>query len=143
MKELFHNPPDLPTPLNSQGGFSLGSGGFKVQRKLKRKKSDPVYQESPRHRSGSSSSVSENATDRYLGSFSVDSKRHVWDLLAKHPKFDDSGGLRLNRVRNNTSEVLKNDPVKTPLNGGFTVYQKPTSNDSNLPGPRLLFERGN
>ena len=143
MKELFHNPPDLPTPLNSQGGFSVGSGGFKVQRKLKRKKSGPVYQGAPLHKSGSSSSVSENATDRYLGSFSIESKRHVWDLLTKHPKFGDSGSLRLNRVRNNTSEVLKNDPVKIPLNGGFTVYQKPTSDDSNLPRPSLLSERGN
>jgi hypothetical protein len=44
------------------------------------------------------------------------------DLLDKHPKFDKKSGLQLNRVGNNTREVLLNDPTKTVTTGGDIVY---------------------
>lgn len=138
MDGLFKNPPDLPSPINSSGGFSNGSGRFPLSRKLQRKPNSP-----PRHRethkSETFSSVSENSVDRYFGSFSVESERHVWDLLKKHPEFGDKGSLRLNRIRNNTKDVLPNDPLKMPINGGFTVYHSPRNNgtDSSRSGNAL------
>jgi len=139
MDSLFQNPSDLPTPLNSRGGNSTGSGTFSIRRKLKRKENGT--QELPQEPTKrGSSNPSENSVDRYFGSFSLESKRHVWDLLKKHPEYGDEGGLRLNRIRNNTSEVLRNDPIKTPINGGFTVYQHPENNESDTSGPGFLPE---
>jgi hypothetical protein len=144
MKELFQNPPDLSSPLNSSGGFSNGSGNFPIKRGLKRK--GPLTTD-PRRESVEkgveNTSESENSTDRYFGSFSIESKRHVWDLLKKHPQFGDNQSLRLGRIRNNTSEVLPNDPIKLPLNGGFTVYQSTQNNEPDLPGSGSLLKRSN
>jgi hypothetical protein len=130
MKDLFKNPdssyPDLPTPISSLGGYSNASGTFPSSRRLQRKAKSREDLSQPSETTESKSSYdSSNATDRYFGSFSIESKRHVWDLLKKHPEFSDDRGLRLNRIRNNTPEVLPNDPIKTPTNGGFTVYQNP------------------
>jgi hypothetical protein len=82
--------------------------------------SQPQYQEGPLATAGDQQ---DNATDRYFGSFSIEAKRNVWDLLDKHPKFDKRGGLQLNRIGNNTREVLLNDPTKTVNNGGNISYQ--------------------
>jgi hypothetical protein len=146
MKDLFKNPessyPDLPTPISSRGGYSNASGTFPTSRRLQRK---PKSREDLSQPSGKTepkkSYESTNSTDRYFGSFSIESKRHVWDLLKKHPEFGDEPSLRLNRIRNNTPEVLPNDPIKTPTNGGFTVYTTPRTNESNLSGPVHLSKR--
>ena len=80
----------------------------------------PQYQEGPLNTGGTQT---DNATDRYFGSFSIESKRNVMDLLKTHPEFGQKGPLRLNRVGNNTREVLLNDPTKTVENGGHILYQ--------------------
>jgi hypothetical protein len=145
MKEFLesHNVADAPTPISSAGvptqGYKNASGDFDLKKELRRKiksrkdlnrvknESEPMrdntapeYQEGPMNTGGSQT---DNATDRYFGSFSIESKRNVWDLLDKHPKFDEKPGLRLNRVGNNTREVLLNDPTKTVSNGGYIQYE--------------------
>jgi hypothetical protein len=150
MKEFFEGnksesqTPDAPTPISSAGTptqkYGNASGEFDLEKHLKRKiksrkdlsqpalkttdkledRSQPQYQEGPLATGGSQE---DNATDRYFGSFSIESKRHVWDLLSKHPEFDEKGPVRLNRVNNNTREVLLNDPTKTVNNGGNISYQ--------------------
>ena len=136
--------PDTPTPINSAGvptqGRSNAAGDFDVVKELRRKVksrkdlsqpamkvknrledvSQPQYQEGPLATAGDQQ---DNATDRYFGSFSIEAKRNVWDLLDKHPKFDKRNGLQLNRIGNNTREVLLNDPTKTVNNGGSISYQ--------------------
>jgi hypothetical protein len=145
MKELLEsNLPDTPTPLNSTGGYKNAAGSFPIARSLKRKvksrddlsqpKGDLKEEYSKGHLSGdtpphgpqtTTSGSENNATDRYFGSFSIDSKRHVRDLLAKHPMFSKEGTVRLIRTKNNTRDVLHNDPVKIVNNGGSITYQKP------------------
>jgi hypothetical protein len=145
MKEFLesHNVADAPTPISSAGaptqGYGNASGEFDLKKELRRKvksrkdldqpkrgevpmrdNTAPEYQEGPMSTGGSQT---DNANDRYFGSFSIESKRNVWDLLDKHPKFDEKSGLRLNRVRNNTREVLLNDPTKTVSNGGYIQYE--------------------
>lgn len=122
MDELFSSQvPDTPTPINSAGtptqSYRNASGEFNLKnkygsRKVKsRKDSDqPAFGE-------------DNATDRYFGSFSIEAKRHVWDLLQQHPQFGDKGPMRMNRVGNNTREVLPHDPTKIVENGGHIVYE--------------------
>jgi hypothetical protein len=44
------------------------------------------------------------------------------DLLKNHPEFDERGKVRLNRVKNNTRDVMPNDPTKTVLTGGDIIY---------------------
>jgi hypothetical protein len=136
--------PDTPTPINSAGvptqGHSNAAGDFDVVKELRRKVksrkdlsqpamkvknrledvSQPQYQEGPLATAGSQQ---DNATDRYFGSFSIESKRNVWDLLDKHPKFDQQGNVRMNRIGNNTRKILLNDPTKTVNNGGNISYQ--------------------
>lgn len=73
--------------------------------------------------------------ERYFGSFSLESKRHVWDLLAKHPQFQSEGKVRKNRIINNTREVLPGDPQKQVINGGLINYLHPETNDSKDPQP--------
>lgn len=136
MKGLFSNPesgpPDLASPLNSQGGRGNGAGGFDLKRSLHRKVksrkdlSQPTregYAEQNPLETGTGES--NNAVDRYFGAFSLESKRHVWDLLGKHPRFGSQPGIRLNRIDNNTTEVLPNDPLRNVTNGGFVVYEHP------------------
>ena len=134
MYELFHNPeerrPDLATPLNSQGGRGNGSGGFDLKLSLNRKVKSRDDLSQPKRESfneqgtlTTGTDTENNSVDRYFGSFSLESKRHVWDLLGKHPEFGDTQLVRLNRVRNNTTEVLLNDPFRNVTNGGYIVYE--------------------
>lgn len=143
MYGLFSNPdqsvPDPATPINSLGGRGNASGGFNLKKSLQRKVrsredlSQPKrenFQEQNPLKTGTN--TENNAVDRYFGAFSLESKRHVWDLLAKHPQFDDRPGIRMNRIRNNTTEVLPNDPFRNVKNGGYIVYEHPETNGTNV-----------
>lgn len=125
--------PDLATPLNSQGDYGNAMGGFQLDRSLSRKvksrKDLSQPKGKPPQRVGH---PSVNSMERYFGSFSLESKRHVWDLLKKHPLFGDSNLSRSNRIENNTRQVLTNDPLKVLINGGFTVYEHPENHESEL-----------
>ena len=145
MEELFSGVQDAATPINSAGTptqpYSNAAGEFNLKnkygtRKVKsRKDSDqpedgeepmrdgtaPEYIEGPLNTGGTQT---DDATQRYFGSFSVEAKRHVWDLLKQHPEFGDKSPLRLNRVGNNTREVLPNDPTITQENGGYRITQQ-------------------
>lgn len=128
MKDLFSSQPDLPSPINSQGGVKTASGSFNLTRPLKRKKCATVVAIPPRETSGGrlyQKGEVTDSVDRYFGSFSIESKRHVWDLLSKHPVFgaDANSGIRSNRITNNTRDVLSGDPIKTVQNGGKITYQ--------------------
>lgn len=138
MKES--NIPDLSTPLSSQGGYGNAMGNFALDRSLRRKVKSREDLAQPAGQSYDEQNPLSNGTgaangsiDRYFGSFSLESKRHVWDLLSKHPQFGDEGAIRKNRIRNNTREVLPNDPFRNVTNGGYIVYENPdpeTSNDN-------------
>jgi hypothetical protein len=122
MKEfLSSNTPDTATPLTSASTptqpNSNAAGDFDLEtkypgRKVKsRKDSDqPAFGE-------------DDSIKRYYGHFSIEAKRNVQDLLKKHPMFDKRGSVNLNRVQNNTREVLPNDETKTVENGGHLVRQ--------------------
>jgi hypothetical protein len=136
--------PDAPTPISSAGTptqkYGNASGEFDLKKELRRKVksrkdlsqpagktpnkledvSQPQYQEGPLATGGSQE---DNATDRYFGSFSIESKRNVMDLLDSHPTFGSKGNVRMNRIGNNTREVMPNDPTKTVDNGGHIIYQ--------------------
>lgn len=138
-----HNVPDTPTPISSAGSptqpYRNAAGEFNLKKELRRKVksrkdlgrmtdeepdlpdvSQPEYDEGPLNTGGTQK---DNATDRWFGSFSIESKRAVWDLLSKHPKFGKKGPSQLNRVGNNTREVLLNDPTKIINNGGSVTYE--------------------
>jgi hypothetical protein len=140
---LSSNVPDAPTPISSAGNptqsYRNAAGDFNLKRQLRRKvksrrdldqpkdgeepmrdNTDPQYQEGPLNTGGSQT---DNATDRWFGNFSIQAKRNVFDLLKNHPMFDKEGPVRMNRVENNTREVMPNDPTKLPQNGGYTVYK--------------------
>lgn len=118
MEELFQqNLPDAATPLNSTGGVKNAAGDFDLVRKLERKKKSRKDLDQPKF-------TEDDAIKRYYGDFSLESKRHVWDLLDKHPLFSDGPKVRMNRVGNNTREVLPNDPTKLVENGGHIVYDQ-------------------
>jgi hypothetical protein len=138
------NVPDTPTPINSAGNpsqkYRNAAGDFDLKnkygsRKVKsRKDSDqptdgeepmrdgtlPKYGEGPLPTGGSEK---DDATKRYFGDFSIESKRNVMDLLSTHPMFDTKGSMRMNRVQNNTREVMPNDETKTVENGGYLIRQ--------------------
>jgi hypothetical protein len=145
MKEFLesHNVADAPTPISSAGvptqGYKNASGDFDLKKELRRKiksrkdlnrmknesepmrdNTTPEYQEGPMNTGGSQT---DNATDRYFGSFSIESKRNVMDLLDTHPTFGDKGKMRMGRVGNNTREVMPNDPTKIVENGGYMIYE--------------------
>jgi hypothetical protein len=144
MDEFFSGVQDAATPLNSAGTptqpYSNAAGEFNLKnkygtRKVKsRKDSDqpkngeepmrdgtlPKYGEGPLSTGGDSS---DDATKRYFGDFSIESKRNVMDLLKTHPMFDQKGSVRLGRVQNNTREVMPNDETKTVENGGYLIRQ--------------------
>lgn len=144
MDELFSGPQDAATPINSAGTptqpYSNASGDFNLKnkygsRKVKSRKdldqpkdgeepmrdgTAPEYIEGPLNTGGTET---DDASQRYFGSFSIEAKRNVWDLLKQHPEFGQKGNVRMNRVGNNTREVLVNDPTKTTQNGGFMIYQ--------------------
>ena len=115
---LSSNIPDAPTPLNSAGNPSQpnsnAAGNFDLRRRLIRK----IKDRSDAGKMQYGENEDDDATSRYFGSFSIESKRNVWDLLEKHPKF------RLGRIENNTREVLKNDPTVTQENGGYRITQQ-------------------
>ena len=151
--DLFNsNTQDAATPINSAGtptqSYRNAAGDFNLHnkygsRKVKsrddldqpkegeepmRDNTASMYQEGPLNTGGSQN---DNANDRYFGSFSIEAKRNVMDLLSNHPEFDQKGNVRLNRVKNNTREVMKNDPTKTVLTGGDIIYNNsPQSSQS-------------
>jgi hypothetical protein len=142
---LSSNVQDAATPINSAGTptqpYRNAAGDFDLRnkygsRKVKSRKdldqpkdgeepmrdnTAPEYIEGPLNTGGTET---DDATQRYFGSFSIEAKRHVWDLLKQHPEFGDEKGLRLNRVGNNTREVLPNDPTITQENGGYRITQQ-------------------
>jgi hypothetical protein len=143
MKEFLesNNVQDAPTPISSAGaptqGYGNASGNFDLKQSLKRKiksrndldqpkkgtmpmrdNTAPEFQEGPLDTGGSQT---DDATSRYFGSFSIESKRNVQDLLKTHPMFDEKVGIRMNRLENNTREVLKNDPTIEQQNGGYRI----------------------
>jgi hypothetical protein len=136
---------DAATPINSAGTptqpYSNAAGEFNLKNKYGSRKVKsrrdldqpkdgeepmrdgtlPKYGEGPLSTGGAES---DDSTKRYFGDFSIEAKRHVWDLLKQHPEFGDEKGLRLNRVGNNTREVLPNDPTITQENGGYRITQQ-------------------
>lgn len=85
-----------------------------------RDNTDPQFLEGPLNTGGTEK---DDATQRYFGSFSIEAKRNVMDLLKNHPMFDENSNVRLNRVQNNTREVMPNDATKTVENGGYLIRQ--------------------
>jgi hypothetical protein len=145
MDELFSSQvPDTPTPINSAGTptqkYRNAAGEFNLDntwgsRKVKSRKdldqpkegkepmrnsTLPQYQEGPLATGGTET---DDATSRYFGSFSIEAKRNVMDLLKNHPEFDKKGDMRMNRVENNTREVMPDDSTKTVENGGYLIRQ--------------------
>ena len=143
---LSSNVQDAATPLNSAGTptqpYKNAAGDFNLHKSLKRKplsrkdldqpkdgeepmrdNTDPQYQEGPLNTGGTQT---DNATDRYFGSFSIEAKRNVFDLLKNHPEFDKKGPVRMNRVKNNTrdKDIMPNDPTITQENGGYRITQQ-------------------
>ena len=136
--------PDTPTPINSAGTptqkYRNAAGEFNLDntwgsRKVKSRKdldqpkegnepmrdnTLPQYEEGPLATGGTEK---DDATSRYFGSFSIEAKRNVMDLLKNHPKFDKKGDVRMNRVENNTREVMPDDSTKTVENGGYLTRQ--------------------
>jgi len=138
-----NNIQDAATPINSAGtptqSYRNAAGDFNLQKSLKRKPlsrkdldqpkdgeepmrdgTDPQYQEGPLSTGGTQT---DNATDRYFGSFSIEAKRNVFDLLKNHPEFASKGPMNMGRVDNNTKEVMPNDPTKVLENGGYIIYE--------------------
>jgi len=135
--------PDTPTPISSAGTptqkYGNAAGEFDLKKSLKRKvksrkdlsqpaskttnkledKSQPQFQEGPLATGGRQE---DNATDRYFGSFSIEAKRNVFDLLQSHPEFQRKGKMNMGRIDNNTRSVMPNDPTKTIENGGHVIY---------------------
>jgi len=146
MKDFLesHNVADAPTPISSAGvptqGYGNATGDFDLSRELRRKiksrkdlsqpaskakdaledRSQPQYQEGPLATGGSQQ---DNATSRYFGNFSIEAKRNVFDLLKNHPEFDQKSNVRMNRIGNNTREVMPHDQTKTVENGGYLIRQ--------------------
>jgi hypothetical protein len=143
MKEFLesNNVADAPTPISSAGApsqaYRNAAGDFDLKQSLKRKiksrndldqpkkgkmpmrdNTAPEFQEGPLNTGGSQT---DNANDRYFGSFSIEAKRNVQDLLKTHPMFDEKVSMRMNRIKNNTRTVLPNDPTITQENGGYRI----------------------
>lgn len=156
MDEFFSSQvPDTPTPINSAGtptqSYRNAAGDFNLKnksgsRKVKSRKdldqpkagnepmrdnTDPQYIEGPLNTGGSEK---DDATQRYFGSFSIEAKRNVMDLLKNHPEFDKEEKVRMNRVKNNTREVMPNDPTITQENGGYRItQQQPQASQTKYP----------
>ena len=146
MDELFSSgTQDAATPINSAGNptqsYRNAAGEFNLNKELRRKVksrrdldqpkdgeepmrdgTDPQYQEGPLATGGTQT---DNATDRYFGSFSVEAKRNVMDLLKNHPEFARKGPMNMGRVSNNTrdKDIMPNDPTRIVENGGYIVYE--------------------
>jgi hypothetical protein len=137
---------DAATPLNSAGTptqpYSNAAGEFNLKnkygsRKVKsRRDSDqpkdgeepmrdgsaPEYIEGPLNTGGTET---DDANQRYFGSFSIEAKRNVFDLLKNHPEFAKKGNMNMGRVENNTRDknIMPNDPTKVVENGGYIIYE--------------------
>jgi hypothetical protein len=144
MDEFFSGVQDAATPLNSAGTptqpYSNAAGEFDLKNKYGSRKVKsrrdldqpkdgeepmrdgtlPKYNEGPLATGGDEK---DDATKRYFGDFSIESKRNVMDLLKTHPMYDEKSNVRLNRVQNNTREVMPNDETKTVENGGYLIRQ--------------------
>ena len=143
--DLFSsNTQDAATPINSAGtptqSYRNAAGDFNLNnkygsRKVKsrddldqpkegeepmRDNTASMYQEGPLNTGGSQN---DNANDRYFGSFSIEAKRNVMDLLSNHPEFVRKGSMNMGRVGNNTREVMPHDQTKTVENGGYLIRQ--------------------
>ena len=142
MEELFSGTQDAATPINSAGvptqPYSNAAGDFNLKnkygsRKIKSRKDldqpkegeEPMrdgtaaeYIEGPLNTGGSET---DDATQRYFGSFSVEAKRNVFDLLKNHPEFARKGNMNMGRVGNNTREVMPGDATKVVENGGYLI----------------------
>lgn len=101
----------------------MAAGPLSISRSLERKGTGQNPGTRAIKGTGRSEEEVADSVDRYYGSFSLESKRHVWDLLDKHPKFGRKGNSRLGQIDNNTREVLPNDPIKTIQNGGKITYE--------------------
>jgi hypothetical protein len=144
MDEFFSGVQDAATPINSAGTptqpYSNAAGEFDLNnkygtRKVKSRKdldqpkegeepmrdnTAPEYIEGPLNTGGTET---DDATQRYFGSFSIEAKRNVFDLLKNHPEFARKGNVNLGRVENNTREVMPHDETKTVENGGYLIRQ--------------------
>jgi hypothetical protein len=145
MDEFFSGVQDAATPINSAGTptqpYSNAAGEFDLKnkygtRKVKSRKDldqpkdgeEPMrdgtaaeYIEGPLNTGGTET---DDATQRYFGSFSIEAKRNVFDLLKNHPEFARKGNVNMGRVENNTREVMPNDPTITQENGGYRITQQ-------------------
>jgi hypothetical protein len=145
MNELFRGTQDAATPINSAGvptqPYGNAAGEFNLNKELRRKVksrrdldqpkgkdeepmrdgTDPQYQEGPLNTGGSQT---DNGTDRYFGSFSIEAKRNVFDLLKNHPEFARKGNMNMGRVENNTREEMPGDATKVVENGGYLIRDK-------------------
>ena len=145
MDELFSGVQDAATPVNSAGTptqpYSNAAGDFNLKnkygsRKVKSRREldqpkdgeEPTrdgtaaeYIEGPLNTGGTET---DDATQRYFGSFSIEAKRNVFDLLKNHPEFARKGDVNMGRVENNTREVMPNDPTITQENGGYRITQQ-------------------
>jgi hypothetical protein len=148
MDELFSssNVPDTPTPINSAGTptqkYRNAAGDFNLHKDLRRKvlsrkdldqpkdgeepmrnNTAPEYIEGPLNTGGTET---DDATQRYFGSFSIEAKRNVFDLLKNHPEFARKGNVNMGRVENNTrdKDIMPNDPTITQENGGYRITQQ-------------------
>ena len=144
MQELFSsNVPDTPTPINSAGNptqsYRNAAGNFNLNKELRRKVKSrkdldqpkdgeepmrdgtlPKYGEGPLATGGNES---DDSTKRYFGDFSIEAKRNVMDLLQTHPMFDEKSKMRMNRIQNNTREVMPHDQTKIVENGGYLIRE--------------------
>jgi hypothetical protein len=144
MEELFSGVQDAATPINSAGTptqpYSNAAGEFDLKnkygtRKVKSRKDldqpkdgeEPMrdgtaaeYIEGPLNTGGTET---DDATQRYFGSFSIEAKRNVFDLLKNHPEFARKGNVNMGRVGNNTRSVMPHDETKTVENGGYLIRQ--------------------
>jgi hypothetical protein len=144
MDEFFSGVQDAATPINSAGTptqpYSNAAGEFDLKnkygtRKVKSRKDldqpkdgeEPMrdgtaaeYIEGPLNTGGTET---DDATQRYFGSFSIEAKRNVFDLLKNHPEFARKGNVNMGRVENNTRSVMPHDETKTVENGGYLIRQ--------------------
>ncbi len=144
MDELFSGVQDAATPINSAGittqPYSNAAGEFDLKnkygsRKVKSRKdldqpkdgeepmrdnTAPEYIEGPLNTGGNET---DDATQRYFGSFSIEAKRNVFDLLKNHPEFARKGNVNMGRVQNNTREVMPHDQTKIVENGGYLIRE--------------------
>jgi hypothetical protein len=139
---LSSNVQDAATPINSAGTptqpYRNAAGDFDLKnkygsRKVKSRKdldqpkdgeepmrdnTAPEYIEGPLNTGGTET---DDSTQRYFGSFSIEAKRNVFDLLKNHPEFARKGNVNLGRVENNTREVMPGDATKVVENGGYLI----------------------